>query len=127
MKKRMIRLIGLIGIIGVVFISNVGWTAGGNQDRPQGKPSGLPPEIAAACHGKSEQAACQVGGTFTGTCRMLQNQLACVLSQDDASADLKQQWDNLDRNHDGFLDVNEVRNEAGPRDKNSGENRQKGG
>lgn len=128
MRKRMIRLISLIGIIGVVFISNVGWAVGGNQERPQGRPSGLPPEIVTACQGKSEQAACQVGGTFTGTCRMLQNQLACVLSQEEASDEQRQQWDRLDRNHDGFLDVNEVRGEAEvqdnpPRDERQQENR----
>ena len=84
---------------------------------------GLPPEIVAVCQGKSEQAVCQVGGTFTGTCHTLQNQLACVLSQEEASADLKQQWDRLDRNHDGFLDVNEVRGDAEPRDHASGDKR----
>lgn len=84
---------------------------------------GLPPEIVAACQGKSEQAVCQVGGTFTGRCHTLQNQLACVLSQEDASADLKQQWDPLDRNHDGFLDVNEVRGDAESRDHVSGDKR----
>ena len=84
---------------------------------------GLPPEIVAACQGKSEQAACQVGGTFTGTCHTLQNQLACVLSQENAPDDLKQQWDRLDRNHDGFLDVNEVRDDAEPGDHASGDKR----
>jgi Spy/CpxP family protein refolding chaperone len=127
MRKYGITLISLAGIFWVVFISNVGWAARGNQERQQGgRPSGLPPEIVAACQGKSEQAACQVGGIFTGTCHTLQNQRACVLSQDEASADLKQQWDSLDRNHDGFLDVNEVRGDAGSRGNTPGDNREQG-
>lgn len=84
---------------------------------------GLPPEIVGACQGKHEQAACQVGGTFAGTCHTLQNQLACVLSKEEAPADLRQQWNCLDRNHDGFLDVNEVKGSAESREHPSGHKR----
>jgi len=91
-------------LICVVCISKSGWAAGGT---PQRRPSGPPPEIVAACQGKSERVACQVE-SFIGACWMLQNQLACVLSKADASAQVQQQWESLDRNHDGFLDVNEV-------------------
>lgn len=75
---------------------------------------GLPPEIVTACQGKSEKAACQVGEIFTGRCHTLQNQLACLLSQKEASVDLKKQWNKLDRNRDGFLDVNETRGDGKP-------------
>lgn len=43
-----------------------------------------------------------------------------------SSVELKQQWASLDRNHDGFLDVNEVRGDAGPRDNTSRNDRQQG-
>ncbi|MDX2496132.1 MAG: hypothetical protein QNK27_14310 [Desulfuromusa sp.] len=76
---------------------------------------GLPPEIVSACQGKSEQATCQVGETFTGTCQPLLNDLACVLIKQEAPTALKQQWEHLDRNRDGFLDVNEARGDATPK------------
>ena len=85
---------------------------------------GLPPEIVMACQGKSEQAVCQVGGKFTGTCHTLKNQLACVLSREEAPDDLKEQWDRLDGNHDGFLDVNKVKGDAKPGNHASGDTQQ---
>lgn len=78
--------------------------------------TGLPVEIVAACQGKSDQESCSVGETFTGLCHTLQDQLACVLSKGEAPAELLQQWDSLDGNHDGFLDVNETRSDDGPKD-----------
>ena len=75
---------------------------------------GLPLEIVAVCLGKSEQAACQVGETFTGGCHTFQNQLECLLDLEEASTDLITQWDKLDRNRDGFLDVNELGDENKP-------------
>ena len=80
----------------------------------------LPAEIVAACQGKSELESCYLGGTFTGLCHTLQNQLACVISKEDASAELQQQWDSLDGNHDGFLDVNETRSDDGSKDHATG-------
>jgi hypothetical protein len=76
---------------------------------------GLPPEIVEACQGKDELAVCQVGESFTGRCYTLQNQLACLLSQEEASADLNTQWELLDRNRDGFLDVNEIKGDGEPK------------
>lgn len=73
---------------------------------------GLPPEIVAACQGKSEQGSCQVGDTFIGKCHTLQNQLACLLGREEAPDELEKQWDSLDRNRDGFLDVNEARDDG---------------
>lgn len=83
----------------------------------------LPAEIVAACQGKSEQESCSVGGTFTGLCHTLQNQLACVMSKGEASAEVQQRWDSLDRNQDGFLDVNEVRSDVGPKEPVAGDKR----
>ena len=86
-------------------------------NRPQNHVNkGLPAEIVAACQGKSDQESCSVGGTFTGLCHTLQDQLACVLSKGEAPAELLQQWNSLDGNHDGFLDVNETRSDDGPKD-----------
>lgn len=73
---------------------------------------GLPPEIIAACQGKSEQDICRVDDTFTGRCHTLQNQLACLQGREEAPDELKEKWDNLDRNRDGFLDVNETRGDS---------------
>lgn len=75
---------------------------------------GLPVEIVVACQGKIEQGSCYVGGTFKGVCHTLQNQLACLLGREEASTDLITQWEKLDRNRDGFLDVNELGDENKP-------------
>ncbi len=96
-------------------------TSEGQPGTKDGPPSGyrsgrLPREIVEACQDKNEQAACQFehnGDLFEAVCHTLQNQLACVLSQEDASDDIKKQWDRLDRNHDGFLDFNEARGDSG--------------
>lgn len=73
---------------------------------------GLPLEIVAACQGKSEQDRCQVGATFIGKCHTHQLQLACLQGREDAPDGLKEKWDSLDRNRDGFLDVNETRGDG---------------
>lgn len=75
---------------------------------------GLPPEIITACQGRSIQAPCQVGESFTGRCHTSWNQLACLLDREAASTDVLTQWDKLDRNRDGFLDVNEIGDENKP-------------
>ena len=55
----------------------------GGQGGPmgQGGRMGPPPEAMAACSGTGENQACQFEaphGTVTGTCRSIQNQMACV-------------------------------------------------
>jgi hypothetical protein len=73
---------------------------------------GLPPEIVAACQGKNEQDLCRVGETFTGSCHTHQLHLACLMGQEEAPDELKEKWDSLDRNRDGFLDVNEIQGDG---------------
>jgi hypothetical protein len=87
---------------------------GSAPERDQAKgPKGLPPEIVAACQGKNDQDSCQVGENFNATCRVQQEQLACLLSQDEAAAEQQQRWAELDRNQDGFLDANEANGDEG--------------
>jgi hypothetical protein len=69
----------------------------------------LPPEIVAACQGKNAFDSCQVGEIFHATCQTHQEQLTCLLSQEQATPEQKQQWSELDHNQDGFLDVNEAK------------------
>ncbi|WP_319550350.1 hypothetical protein [Desulfogranum marinum] len=77
---------------------------------------GLPSEIVSACQGLHEKAACYVGESFSGRCYTLHKQLACLLSPEEVTGDLKTKWDDLDRNNDGFLDINETRDHAEHRD-----------
>lgn len=86
-----------------------------------------PPEIVEACRGLPGQSPCTVmtpEGEFKGTCCMLQGQLACVLAKSDAPPELKEQWDEMDHNHDGYLDVNEI---FGNKQEDSGSREDTGG
>ncbi|MBF0496797.1 MAG: hypothetical protein HQK58_09535 [Deltaproteobacteria bacterium] len=97
-----------------LIIPMAAWSAGNDQGGDQLKPKGPPPEIVAACQGLAENAACRVetsDGPFNGTCQMIQGQSACVLRKRDAPTHLQAQWETLDRNHDGFLDINEIHGE----------------
>ena len=92
-----------------ILIPMSAWTAGNEQNR---QPKGPPPEIVEACRGLSENASCQVDtpdGVFQGVCVEIREHSACVLRKQDASPEMQSRWETLDRNHDGFLDVNEIR------------------
>ncbi len=94
-------------------VPSSGKDTGEPQDKnPAGFPAGFPREIVEACQNKREQAACRIddhGQTFQATCHKIHNQLACLLSREEASETLKQKWDRLDGNRDGFLDFHEMR------------------
>ncbi len=83
------------------------------QKKPQGEKGDPPPwkpprELVEACYDKHENDACRIEGedkTFTATCHDIEDQLACLLSREEASDKLQQRWDKLDGNRDGFLDL----------------------